>query len=174
MAFYSRSDWGARAARPGPGPLDRGQVGGIALHYPGMKSKLRGFKAVAAALRGWQDYHMDDKGWSDIAYQIAIDQDGNRYRLRGLENQSGANGDTDVNERFGAVLLVLAVGESPSPAMVRQVRRAIERHRKLFPNSRLIVPHSDLNQTACPGDVIRRYIAAQAFGITPARRRRTP
>jgi hypothetical protein len=172
MAFYSRSDWGARPARPGPGPLERAQVQGIALHWPGMQSKIRGFKAVSAALRGWQDYHMDDKGWSDIAYQIAVDQDGNRYRLRGLETQSGANGDTSVNERYGAVLLVLAIGEQPSPAMVRQVRRAIERHRRLFPNSRLIVPHSELNDTDCPGDVVRAHIRAQAFGITPARRRK--
>jgi hypothetical protein len=165
MTHYSRSDWGARASNGGPGQLDRGQVEGIALHWPAMSSPLRGFEAVARALRGWQNFHMDDKGWSDIAYQVAVDQDGNRYELRGLQDQSAANGDTDVNERFGAALLILAPGEQVSDAMAAEVQRVVAAHRRLFPNSDRVVGHSDIRPepTACPGPIALAAIRAGDF-----------
>lgn len=165
MARYTRSDWGARPARGGPGNLTPSRVEGIALHWPAMSSPLRSVAAVMVALRSWQNYHMDDLGWSDIGYQVAVDQQGNRYELRGLATQSGANGGTDVNERFGAVLLVLAPGEEPSEAMVAEVRNVIADHRALFPFSRLIVGHSDIRPepTACPGPAVSRGIRAGTF-----------
>lgn len=165
MTRYTRSDWKARPATPGPGPLDRRKVVGIALHWPAMSHKLRGFADVASALRSWQNYHMDVHGWSDIAYQEAIDQDGNVYRLRGLRTQSGANGDESVNERYGALLLVLAPGEQPTEAMLTTVRRRIARHRDIFPNSERIVGHQDVRPepTSCPGPAVMAAIRAGHF-----------
>ena len=107
MTHFSRNDWGARPSRGGPGALLPARVLGIAVHWPAMSTPLRGFEAVAAALRGWQSFHLDGRGWSDIAYQVAVDQDGNRYELRGLANQSGANGDTAMNQQYGALLLIV-------------------------------------------------------------------
>lgn len=160
MARISRSAWGARPARPGPGRLDPRKVRGMVLHWPAMEKQLRGVKAVSAALRSWQAFHMDDHGWSDIAYQEAIDQDGNSYVLRGLWRQSAANGDSDVNEEFGAILLVLAPGEHPSAAMLRTLRRRIARHREVFPRSRTIYGHNDVRPepTACPGPIVSDLI----------------
>jgi hypothetical protein len=165
MTRYSRAEWGARSSRGGPGNLTPSRVEGIALHWPAMSRPLRGFQTVAAALRGWQNYHMDGQGWSDIGYQLAVDQDGNRYDLRGIATQSGANGDTDVNERFGAVLLILAPGEEPTGAMVTEVRNVIADHRRLFPHSRRIVGHSDIRPeaTACPGPAVTRGLRAGVF-----------
>lgn len=170
MTTYSRSDWGARAPKGGPGSLDPSEVEGIALHWPAMKSPLRTPADVKAALRGWQNYHMDGHGWSDIAYQVAVDQDGNRYELRGLRTQSGANGDAAVNQRFGAILLVLAPGEEPSAAMMREARAVIAEHRALFPKSRRVVGHSQIRPegTACPGPIVQRLINAGAFNTATA------
>lgn len=165
MPYYTRSAWGARASRGGPGALDARKVIGIALHYPGDTIKRTTTAQVMAALRSWQAQHQDVNKWSDIAYQEAIDQAGNVYRLRGLGIQSGANGDTDVNQRYGALLLVLAVGERPSEAMLAAARRRIRRHRAKFPRSTKIVGHSEIRPepTACPGDVVRDLIDAGAF-----------
>ena len=165
MSYITRSKWGARAARSGPGFLDTRKVEGIALHWPGDKVKRTTVEAVTSALRAWQAQHQDVNGWSDIAYQEAIDQAGNVYRLRGLRTQSGANGDTDVNQRFGAILLVLAIGEQPSEAMLTSARRRIARHRDKFPRSTKIVPHSAIRPagTQCPGDEVRALIEAGAF-----------
>jgi hypothetical protein len=168
MTRYSRAEIGLRPARGGPGPLQLSRVEGIALHWPAMSKPLTGVQAVMAALRGWQNYHMDDLGWSDIAYQVAVDQDGNRYELRGLATQSGANGGTDVNERFGAALLVVAPGEEPTMAMVREVRNVIADHRRMFPRSHRIVGHGDIRPepTACPGAAVSRGIRAGVFDPT--------
>lgn len=163
--FYTRAEWRARARNGGPGALNPHQVEGIALHWPAMRSPIRGAADVMAALRGWQDYHMDTHGWSDIGYQEAIDQDGNVYRLRGLRNQSGANGNSDLNERFGALLLVLAPGEDPSQAMVDAVHRRIREHRRHFPGSTKIVGHGQIRPggTVCPGPIAQSMIHKGAF-----------
>jgi hypothetical protein len=162
---YNRSEWGARAPR-GRDRLDPLRVDGVALHWPGIVRPLTTVSAVMSALRGWQRLHMDTNKWSDIAYQIAVDQQGNTYGLRGLRYRSAANGDPDVNARYGAFLLVAAVGEQPTPALVRTVRARVAAHRNLFPESRHIVGHRDVRPepTACPGDRIMSLIASGAFG----------
>lgn len=172
MTVYTRADWGARPARPGPGPLAARDVIGLVFHWPAMSKPVRGFEAVAAALRAWQAYHMDDRGWSDIAYQVAVDQDGNRWILRGLDTQSAANGDEDVNDDFGAVLLILAPGEEPSPKMIREVRRVVVDHRQLFPRSDALLGHSEVRAegTQCPGAIVQRHLEAGTFEPVPAPR----
>lgn len=173
MTYQNRSKWGARPATSGPGKLEPRKVIGIALHWPAMSKPLTGVEAVANALRDWQAYHMDTKGWSDIAYQEAIDQAGNVYGLRGLRTQPGANGDRPTNERYGALLLVLAPGEQPTDAMVKAVRRRIRRHRDLFPRSTGIVGHGEIRPepTACPGQIVQGHIDSGTFNPD---RKRTP
>ena len=169
MTRYSRADWHARSANGGPGSLVPANVEGIAFHWPAMSKPLRGFAAVAAALRGWQNYHIDGQGWSDIGYQVAVDQDGNRYELRGLRTQSGANGDSDVNRRYCAVLLILAPGEKPTDAMVREVRAVVTDARKMYPGARSLVGHGDIRPepTACPGPLALAAIRAGEFEPQP-------
>lgn len=164
MTHYSRQDWGARDPHA-KYLLDPDDVEGIALHWPAMSGRLDTPTEVMAALRSWQNYHMDGRGWSDIAYQVAIDQLGNTYRLRGIRYRSAANGGTDVNLRFGALLLVVAPGETPSDAMVRAVRRRVRAFQRVFPNGRRIVGHGDIRPggTECPGPAVRRLIRVGAF-----------
>lgn len=175
MTHYTRAQIGLRAPRAryafgGP------DVDGIAVHWPAMKKPVHGFAAVMAALRNWQAFHMDTRGWSDIAYQEAVDQDGNSYELRGLDHQSGANGGTDVNERFGALLLILAPGEQPTEAMMRTARARIAAHRRLHPSSTRIVGHGQIRPggSECPGPIAQRLIDRGAFEPRPDPAPRTP
>lgn len=165
MTTYTRADWGARAGRGGPGNLDPEKVIGVALHWPAMTKPLRDVDAVKGGLRSWQDYHMDSHGWSDIAYQLAFDQAGNTYTLRGLRAQSGANGDQAVNETYGAFLLVLAPGEEPSRELIAAVQAAVAEHRRLFPRSHKIVGHGQIRPepTSCPGPDIQEAINDGVF-----------
>lgn len=166
---FTRKEWGARARRRHPGTLDPRAVDGIALHWPGMMHPLTSVKAVTNALRSWQRLHMEDRGWSDIAYQVAIDQAGNRYRLRGLKNRSAANGNTTLNLTYGAALLILGPGELPSPAMVEATRLVVARHRVLFPLSHKIVGHGQIRPggTDCPGGQAQRLIDHRGFEPRP-------
>ena len=170
MTYINRAGWGARHPKAGPGALDRADVKGLALHWPAMgRTRLRGIPEVSAALRGWQEYHMDDKGWSDIAYQEAVDQDGNVYELRGLRTQCAANGDQDVNEHWGAILLVLGEGEQPTDAMIRAVRRRVLAQRDLFPRADKIVGHCHIRPepTQCPGPIVIDMIVKGVFEPEP-------
>ncbi|HWD78430.1 MAG TPA: hypothetical protein VG497_06110, partial [Kribbella sp.] len=78
VEYLPRSAWNARPPNAGPGNLTASHVDGAVIHGPGTGSTkvIHTRTAVASALRGWQDYHMDTRGWSDIAYQIAVDQEG--------------------------------------------------------------------------------------------------
>ncbi len=167
MTTFTRSQWGAVAARSGPGAMQPAEVDGVAIHWPGTDVKIRGVANVKAALRSYQRDHMDnpEKRWSDIAYQEAIDQDGNVYQLRGFGTRSGANGNTDVNERFGAILLMLATGEQPTEKMLTAARGRIAAFRKRYPRGTRVVPHSAVRpgSTDCPGDIVRKLIAQGAL-----------
>lgn len=172
MSYYPRWTWGARKRRRHPGTLDPAKVVGIALHWPAMDRRLRRVADVKAALRGWQRFHMDNRGWSDIAYQVAVDQQGNRYRLRGHKFRSAANGNTALNLSYGAILLVLAPGEKPSDAMIAGVRRVIAAHRRRYPNSSKIVGHGQIRPggTECPGTEAQTMIDAGEFEPRPRKR----
>lgn len=169
--YLPRSAWGARAPKGGPGSLTVSRVEGVVLHWPGTSSKtpVTSLSAVASALRGWQAFHMapepQGRGWSDIAYQVAVDQAGRAWTLRGLRTQSGANGNADLNERYGAILLVLIAGEQPSDAMKATVRAVIADYRRIYPNGDAIRPHSAVRPdgTDCPGDAARAAIARGDF-----------
>lgn len=164
--YLPRTAWRARPAR-GVTKLVASQVKGVALHWPGMQKPLRTQEQVASALRGWQDWHMDGRGWSDIAYQVAVDQAGRAWILRGLNVRSGANGDGTVNRSHGAILLVLAPGEKPSLMMGSTVRAVVADFRKWFPAGKAVVGHRDVRAagTDCPGPLA--YAAIKAGFFTP-------
>jgi hypothetical protein len=172
VTYLPRSAWGARDSRGGVA-LDPAVVVGEALHWPGMANPIDatgdiGFRRVASALRGWQNYHMDNRGWSDIAYQLAVDQAGRAWTLRGLNIRSGANGDATTNRLYGAFLLILAPGEKPSAAMIATTKGVILDFRQRFPKARLKpYGHKDVRAagTDCPGPIA--YAAINAGTFTP-------
>lgn len=159
MARYTRKDWGAKPSNDGQVKLEATNLEGMAIHWPAMSKKLNTVAQVMAALRSWQAYHQS-KGWRDIAYQEAVDQMGNSYVLRGLTNESAANGDEDTNDEWGALLLILAPGETPSAAMMKTARRRIKRFREIYPRAVKIRGHSEIRPepTACPGPIVMKMI----------------
>lgn len=178
VEYLPRSAWNARPPNGGPGNLTVSRVQGAVIHWPGTGTTtgIHSYAAVASALRGWQNYHMDDRGWSDIAYQVAVDQAGRAWTLRGLRVQSGANGNNDLNERYGAVLLILVTGEQPTAAMKATTRGVIADFRRIFPGGTAIRPHSAVRPdgTDCPGPAARAAIARGDFTPTSSEDDMTP
>jgi hypothetical protein len=72
-----RDSWGAAPARPGGTPHTPNR---LTIHHTEV---VLGDNANAPArLRQHQRYHQDSQGWTDIAYHLSVDRNGNIYQLR--------------------------------------------------------------------------------------------
>ena len=68
-------------------------------------------------LRGWQRFHINSRGWRDIAYNYAVGNSGERYRLRGWNPSGATSGDFEgdgIPENNEAVACVWLGGSSGS------------------------------------------------------------
>ena len=118
-------------------------------------------------LRHWQAYHVDGRGWTDIAYNYAVGQSGTIYRLRG-ENRSGAtSGDYDgdgIKENYEAraVVWIGGAGQEPTAAAYSALARL------WASDPRLIIGHSDVKATSCPGDPLRAWLKSGGYKAAPS------
>lgn len=121
--FMPRSAW---TTAPRGGALLTGtKLLGLANHWPGTTTDAFGVESeakVAARLRGWWDFHVNTRGWSDIGYNFAVDQAGRVWDLRGLTRvgaHAASNTNPDANHEWVGVLFILGDREPPSAAMIR-------------------------------------------------------
>lgn len=158
----SRAEWGARPPKGTPTRVSWPSIRCVDIHWPGSKGHLPTDKAgVAAALRGWQRFHQDGRGWRDIAYNIAVDLAGRVWELRGWDVQDGG-----VAGRADDLTILLVIGADDEltdtlKASVLWVMREMER-RKGAPLVRTW--HGALTSTDCPGP---RAIAWGRAGFPP-------
>lgn len=157
IRLYSRTDAGLRKPRCSTPMYSDGRVQGVGRHWPGTTTDHLSDdpEDVARYLQGWQDYHMDERGWCDIAYQYAVDLSGGVWTLRGFHNRSGAH--TPWNEEYYAVLCVVGQFDQPTPSLLEGLaylrRKALER----TPSAVDWKGHGQLQGTStqCPGEFIR-------------------
>lgn len=168
--FLPRSAWTKHGPAKPMKKMAVGPVKGFALHWPGTTEKTISATAqssIAGRLEGYREYHVDGHGWSDIAYQYAIDQAGRVWECRGLTWMSAANGNQAVNTSHGAVLLMLGNKEAPSAAMIQAVRDFRAKvWLKRFPKATAVIGHGNLFKTECPGPVVADLIKKKVF-VTP-------
>lgn len=106
--ILSRDSWGARPARPGGKPHT---ITRMTIHHSAVA--LPDNRQIAARLRQHQRYHMDDKGWVDIAYHVAVDRRGNIFQLRNTAIAGDTATDYDTTGHF----LVLCEGNFDEEAV---------------------------------------------------------
>ena len=146
--IHPRADWGARAATRAS-KLTPSKIGIVDVHWPGSKGRLaRDRPGVAKALRGWQDYHMNGHGWSDIAYNIAVDLAGEVWELRGWDAVDGgvASRGDDVT-----ILLVMGDQDQMTDAMKTSVLWVMDEFERRLGRKLRRTHHGALTQTDCPG-----------------------
>lgn len=152
MTVHNRTAWKARKPK-GVTKLVPADVKFVAVHWPGSEGHLP-VEDVAAQLRGWQDFHMDDRGWRDIAYNEAVDQNGDVWMLR------GPNADGSVKDMGGEVYSILAVygvPDTPSQAMLATIKERVALAQKTYTKAK-VVGHRDLKSTDCPGDKVYDWL----------------
>lgn len=156
MTYNDRASTGM-GPRKGGSRFVASQVKGVAVHWNGPPvgaGASRGERdAVRSYLRGIQRFHQVDRGWSDVAYNFAVDNAGNVWELRGLDYRSAANGDTVPNQQYVAILCVIGQGQKPTPAMYDGLRTTVKRIRAKYPKATLIKTHNQVrpHPTECPG-----------------------
>ena len=108
-----------------------------------------------AIVRSIQAFHMDTRGWNDIAYNGVVCPHGDVFEGRGPGLRSGANGDSNVN---GTHYALCYLGGEGDPFTDEGKRGFEDGYRWLFGTDDLAayewVGHRDLTATACPGDDI--------------------
>lgn len=165
MTRHPRSDWTSTDASS-PAGFGGSDVRGVAIHWvgPAVPAAVNRGDEVARYLRGVRRFHVEGRGWSDIAYQQAVDQSGDRWVLRGFRRQSAANGDRTQNERWGAIVALIGEGQKPTPALLRGLVAAIAEFREEHPRARRVATHADVRPepTACPGRPLTLWVRAGA------------
>jgi hypothetical protein len=137
-------------------------VRGVAVHYSGMNAdEQRDHRNCAARVRAIQAFHMDGRGWNDLAYNHVFCGHGYVFVGRGFGARSAANGTVAANDRYFAVCF-LGDDSKGRDDVTRDARvmlaRLVMEYRRRYPKARQVRPHSAFTATACPGDELRGVI----------------
>jgi hypothetical protein len=154
--MISREEWGAEPARLSTPHIDD-YSDGVFWHWLGDAYPEQ--MIDRQILQSVQRYHMNTKGWYDIAYNYAIGRTAVTYELRG-ENQGGAT--KGYNRKSIAIVFLIGVGELPTPAMLQAAWQLTA----TLPNPS-VRPHRDVVNTTCPGHAITSEIRSPQHKETP-------
>lgn len=177
-SLLCRDSWGARPAKPrGPDGLPRSQdettITRMTIHHTAVV--LGDNSNIIDRLRQHQRYHMDDKGWIDIAYHMAVDRNGNIFQLRDWH----LAGDTATSYNpYGHFLVVCEGNFDEEPVSQKQLQGAalafawatqnftisstLEGHQQVAPGTSC--PGASLQAHVTSGDLQRRINALVQAG----------
>lgn len=151
-----RSDW-EPAKHPVDGPPFRSWlVNTIAIHYT---ADNRIPADVPQYLANIQTAYLSRRGYS-IGYNVAIDQHGICWELRGTTYKCAAN--KGYNDMTFAVLMLVDGQNEANPAMIARIRQLVGDVRRICPDSK-IVGHRDIGSTACPGVGLYSQLVSGVF-----------
>lgn len=158
MKLITRAQWGARAPRAQP-PED---FTGATAHWEGPHMGTFPHASCPAKVRGIQAFHMDARGWSDIAYNAVVCPHGYVFEGRGQGVRSAANGTNVGNDADGAVCYLGGEGDPFTPEGAAAMADALH---WLSPGGQRHA-HRDWKPTTCPGDTIAAWVHSPA-ALTP-------
>lgn len=151
--FVDRAGWGARPPRS----VSRNVTARhLTAHYAGPSPWRNGIGShdrCAGIVRGYQSFHMDGNGWSDIAYSSLVCPHGVRFEGRGPGVRTAANGSNDGNSASLAICYV--AGDRDPLTELARLAFLDEAARFGVPLDRV---HSDWVPTSCPGDELRAWV----------------
>lgn len=165
MQLITRDQWGARATR-GSSNLIAPHPLGVAVHYSETNVGAAAHDTCAALVREIQDFHMDSRGWADIAYNFLVCQHGFVFEGRGTTRGSAANGTTHANYDYFAVCGLIGTTDTPAPELLAAIGDGIGLCRTAGAGDQ-VVGHRDLYATACPGAALYALVLAGHWNGTP-------
>lgn len=160
MKLVSRKEWGARSARyVSKGDLNSASTG----HWNGPKITVGGSEVwdhtkCAGLVRGIQNFHMDGRGWSDIAYNFVECPHGYTFEGRGINVINGANGTNAGNRSSHAVMCLAGEGNPFTDNEKVGFKDCVKYISDLSDAPNQAIGHRDHKSTECPGDSRYRWI----------------
>lgn len=166
VTYWQRQAWAGAGPVRALTPLARPGPVGVAVHWPGAQIRYGPrptLTQTARHLETIREFHTmpppRGRGWSDIAYQVAVDQAGRCLDLRGIGHRPAANGTRALNTAWGAALFLVGPGEDPTPDLLAafadwQETRWLTR----WPAATRVTGHGLIHGTDCPGPAVRRLI----------------
>jgi hypothetical protein len=156
--LVTRAQWGARPRKAGTTSIDPTE--GVTVHYEG-----GGFgwpwehSSCDDKVRAMQADHMDNRGWSDIAYNYLGCPHDYLYEGRGYDRRSSANGYERANEISFAVQGIWGDQDGvPPDNLKRAIRYGIDILRSKGGASDKLHGHRDWKSTSCPGDYLYAWV----------------
>lgn len=162
--MITRAEWGARRPKGTAAPTAR--TGGIVVHYTAVKSPTTHWPDCWNRWRAHQNYHMDTRGWLDIAYNQLVCAHGFHFEGRGWNVRNGAN--TPENPTTASICWEGGPTDTPNAAVVATINRLIGEGVEAGWAPR-VRGHNQVSTTgtACPGP-LRALIADGRIGIITA------
>jgi hypothetical protein len=166
MKVIERAGWGAAPPRDRQ-PLPADDARGVAVHYSASGSDEQALhRNCAGRVRAIQRFHIEQRGWLDIAYNHVFCKHGYVFDGRGYGIRSAANGTNDGNGHYFAVCFLgddRAGRDDVTEVGRRALSELIDEYRRRYPRAREVRPHSRFVATECPGDELRAFIAAAGW-----------
>jgi hypothetical protein len=159
--IISRAGWGANESWRSGSPSRAKSVHMGVVHHTATSNSYSDAKAV---MRSMYNYHTNTLGWSDLGYNIVVDQQGNIYegRAGGLESGViGAHARGYNTGSFGVSVIGNFDNYDPPRAALRALEQVIAWQSSVYGidpegwanGRRTIVGHRDVGNTACPGRI---------------------
>lgn len=149
--FVTRTEWGARKPKSVTA-LDHAE--GVTCHWEGPTMGVFPHTSCASKVRGIQAFHMDTRGWADIAYTAIVCPHGYVFEGRWAGHRTAAQGTNDGNARSLAVCFMSGAGD-PWPEVARAgFAEVIYVLRAFKACGDTLWAHRDWHSTQCPGDAI--------------------
>jgi hypothetical protein len=166
--LYEREEWGARYWRE---YVDQGWRASEAFLHHGAEPGGRSVDHLAeqkSAMRGIQNFHMDVRGWDDIAYHYVVFQPYGDIPFARIFAGRPRNHVPAAQEHHNTGTLAICVyGDFSAGHDVLEDNtiHAIEVLLRRFPRLETLGPHSAVVDTDCPGANIRREIPRIAKAV---------
>jgi hypothetical protein len=139
----------------------------IAVHYTAMDADRTG--DPRARMRAIQAFHMNERGWADIAYNWAFTHAGVILQGRGWETRSAATGNANGHTVAFVFLGTDVVNRDDVTGAGRRALTTLILEAERLAGKKLVVKgHRDYMNTACPGDELMAFIRSRAWEQTPA------
>ena len=154
IEIISRSQWGARHPKRTPAPIPT-PTAELWLHHAA-GSNLPGDDSMSPAdlkrIRSIQNFHMDTRGWNDIAYSFLLDPDGNIFEGRGA-GIAGAHTSNHNTVSHGICIMGNYNTQPVDTDLLAPLVELVQHgHAQGWWPLGFTGGHRDVGQTSCPGN----------------------